>query len=170
MAIMPFRPDLDGQSLRIAIVQARFNEWVGQAVVDACVDQLRVLGVADESMVLMTVPGALEVPQVLARLARMDDFDALIAAGCVMRGETYHFEVVANESARALAQLGLEGGVPVINAILTVDDEAQARARAADKGRDAADAAVEMANLMLTLDSFDEDLALDQAYEEDERS
>ena len=166
MPIEPFKPDLDGDVLRVGIVQSRFNEAVGASIVSACVDELLRLGVEDDSIVHVTVPGALEVPQVLARLARTGDFDVLIAAGCVIRGETYHFEVVANESARGVAQVGLDTGTPVINAILTVENDAQALARAADKGRDAAQVAVEMGNLMLTLGVLEDDDAFNDDFDE----
>jgi 6,7-dimethyl-8-ribityllumazine synthase len=151
MAIDVIAPDLDGASLRIGIVQARFNEWAGQALAGACVAQLRELGVDDDDVTHVTVPGALEIPLALAKLAQTDDFDALIAIGCVIRGETYHFEVVATESARGVARVSLDYGVPVANAILTTDDEEQARARVDEKGRDAARVAVEMANLLWAL-------------------
>ncbi len=164
MALNPFKPDLDGDALRVGIVQARFNESVGEAITNACIDELVLLGVEDDSIVRLTVPGALEVPQVLARLGRMGDFDVLIAAGCVIRGETYHFEVVSNESAKGIARVALDTDTPVINAILTVESDEQAVARAADKGRDAARAAVEMGNLMLMLDVFDDD---DTNYDSD---
>lgn len=152
MALDTITADLDGSSLRIGVVQARFNEWAGQGLAEACFAQLRELGVDDDDITHVMVPGALEIPLALAKLAQADDFDALIAIGCVIRGETYHFEVVANESARGVAQVTLEYGLPVANAILTTDDEDQARARLQEKGRDAARVAVEMANLMWALD------------------
>jgi 6,7-dimethyl-8-ribityllumazine synthase len=152
MAIDTIAADLDGAGLRIGIVQARFNEWAGEALAAACLAELRELGVDEDDITHVTVPGALEVPIALAKLAQADDFDALIAVGCVIRGETYHFEVVANESARGVARVALDYGVPVANAILTTDDEEQARARVDEKGRDAARVAVEMANLMWALD------------------
>lgn len=151
MAIDAIAPDLDGASLRIGIVQARFNEWIGQALADACLAQLADLGVDDSDITHVTVPGALEIPIALARLAQTDDYDALIAIGGVIRGETYHFEVVANESARGAARVALDHNVPVANAILTTDNEEQARVRVEEKGRDAARVAVEMANLMWAL-------------------
>jgi 6,7-dimethyl-8-ribityllumazine synthase len=151
MALDTVPPDLDGANLRIGIVQARFNEWAGAALAEACLAQLSELGVDDDDITHVTVPGALEVPLALAKLAQADDFDALIALGCVIRGETYHFEIVANESARGVAQVALEYGVPVANGILTTEDEDQARARVQEKGRDAAKVAVEMANLMWAL-------------------
>ena len=110
------------------------------------------LGVDEDDVTHVTVPGALEIPLALAKLAATDDFDALIALGCVIRGETYHFEVVANESARGVTRVSLQYGLPVANAILTTENEEQARARVAEKGRDAARVAVEMANLLWALD------------------
>ncbi len=151
MAIDFVAPDLDGADLRIGIVQARFSEWAGQALTKACIEELVQLGVDEDDITHVTVPGALEIPLALARLAEAGDFDALVAVGCVIRGETYHFEVVANESAAGVARVALESGVPVANAILTTENEDQARARVAEKGRDAARVAVEMANLVLAL-------------------
>jgi 6,7-dimethyl-8-ribityllumazine synthase len=151
MAIDEMPPDLDGAGLRIGIVQARFNAWAGQALAQACLDELLRLGVDEDDITRVTVPGALEVPLTLARLADAGDFDALIALGCVIRGDTYHFEVVANESASGLTRVALDAGVPVINGILTTDDEEQARVRVNEKGRDAARVAVEMGNLMWAL-------------------
>ena len=148
MAIDEISPDLDGTGLRIGIVQSRFNEWAGQALGQACVDELLQLGVDVGDITRVTVPGALEVPLTLTRLADAGDFDALIALGCVIRGDTYHFEVVANESAAGLSRVALDTGVPVVNGILTTDDEEQARVRVNEKGRDAARVAVEMANLL----------------------
>jgi len=152
MAVDFVPPDFDGAELRIGIVQARFNEWAGRALVEACLNELITLGVDEGDITHVTVPGALEIPVVLARLAATEDFDALVALGCVIRGETYHFEVVANESARGAAQVALSSGVPVANGIITTQDDEQARARVAEKGRDAARVAVEMANLLLALD------------------
>ncbi len=162
MAIDSIAPDLDGSGLRIGLVQARFNDWAGEALARACIDELQALGVDEDDITHVTVPGALEVPLALARLADAGDFDALIALGCVIRGETYHFEIVANESARGIAQVALERGVPIANAILTTNDEEQARVRVAEKGRDAARVAVEMANLLWALDEGgDDDSAAD---------
>ena len=140
--------DLDGQDLRIAIVQARFNEPITERLVQSCIAELRLLGVDDESITHVTVPGALEVPIALAGLADSERFDALVAIGCIVRGETYHFELVANESGAGVSRVALDHRIPVANAILTVENEAQAWARADEKGRDAARVAVEMANLM----------------------
>lgn len=151
MAIDDISPDLDGAGLRIGIVQSRFNEWAGQALAQACIDELLQLGVDEDDITRVTVPGALEIALTLARLAHAGDFDALVALGCVIRGDTYHFEVVAKESASGLTRVALDSGVPVVNGILTTDDEEQARVRVNEKGRDAARVAVEMGNLMWSL-------------------
>ena len=140
--------DLDGRGLTIGIVQARFNEGITNALRDACLAELASLGVAEDDITLVTVPGALEVPVALRALAETEDYDALIALGCIIRGETYHFELVANESGAGVTRVSLDHRLPVANAILTVENEAQAWARAEEKGRDAARVAVEMANLL----------------------
>jgi 6,7-dimethyl-8-ribityllumazine synthase len=152
MAVDFIAPDFDGKGLRIGIVQARFNEWAGRALLQSCMDELLVLGVDEDDVTHLTVPGALEIPIMLSRLAATGDFDALIAIGCVIRGETHHFEIVAGESARGVAAVALDSGVPVANAILTTDTDEQARARVDEKGRDAARVAVEMANLIWALE------------------
>ena len=140
--------NLDGRDLRIAIVQARFNAAITDKLAQSCLAELAALGVTAKHIKHVTVPGALEVPLALAALADSDDHDALIALGCVIRGETYHFELVANESGAGVTRVSLDHEVPIANAILTVENEAQAWARAEDKGRDAARVAVEMASLM----------------------
>ncbi|MEY2690480.1 MAG: hypothetical protein RL375_4680 [Pseudomonadota bacterium] len=140
--------DLDGEDLRIALVQARFNANITDRMAQACRAELERLGVQARHIRHVTVPGALEVPVALDALAKLDDYDALVAIGCVIRGETYHFELVANESGAGVTRVALDHGVPVANAILTVENEAQAWARAEEKGRDAALVAVEMANLL----------------------
>lgn len=152
MALDTIVPDLDGAELRIGIVQARFNPWAGEALLAACLRELANLGVDEGDTTVLTVPGALEVPLALATLAINGDFDALIGIGCVIRGDTYHFEVVADQSASGLARVALDHRVPVINAILTTDNEEQARARCAEKGAEAARVAVEMANLLWALE------------------
>jgi 6,7-dimethyl-8-ribityllumazine synthase len=152
MALDFIGPDFDGVDLRIGIVQARFNEWAGRALAEACVNELVTLGVDEDDITHITVPGALELPVALARLAATEDYDALIAIGCVIRGETFHFEIVARESAQGVARVSADYGLPVANAILTTDTDEQARLRVEEKGRDAARVAVEMANLMLALD------------------
>lgn len=144
--------DLEGEGLRVGIVQARFNEQVGSAQRQACVAELLELGVDQSDILLTTVPGALEIPLTLAQLAETGRFDALIALGAVIRGETYHFEVVSNESASGIARVALEFHIPVANGVLTVENDEQAMVRAADKGRDCAQVAVEMANLLFAID------------------
>jgi 6,7-dimethyl-8-ribityllumazine synthase len=140
--------DLAGDGLRIGIVRARFNDAVTTTLAEACLAELDRLDVDESDIKHVTVPGALEVPVALKALAASGEFDALIALGCVIRGETYHFELVANESAAGVSRVSLDHQMPVANAILTVEDEAQAWARAVEKGRDAARVAVEMANLL----------------------
>ena len=139
---------IDGRDLRIAIVQARFNAAITDKLAQQCLAELQAIGVTPKNIKHVTVPGALEVAIALNALAESEDYDALIALGCIIRGETYHFELVANESAAALTRVALDHETPIANAILTVENEAQAWARAEDKGRDAARVAVEMANLM----------------------
>ena len=140
---------LDGQGLKIGIVQARFNESITDALVQACTAELKALGVSDITHV--QVPGALEVALALQALAERDEFDALVALGCIIRGETYHFELVANESGSAVTRIGLDYNLPIANAILTTENLAQAVARQDEKGRDAARVAVEMAGLLVRL-------------------
>jgi 6,7-dimethyl-8-ribityllumazine synthase len=140
--------ELDGRSLRIAIAQARFNVSITDRLAQACKDELRAVGVEERHIRHVTVPGALELPIALAALAQTDDYDALIALGCVIRGETYHFELVADQSGAGVLRVSLDNDIPIANAILTVENEAQAWARAEEKGRDAARVAVEMAILM----------------------
>jgi 6,7-dimethyl-8-ribityllumazine synthase len=140
--------EIDGRNLRIGIVQARFNAQITQAMAQACLAELQELGVATKYIKHITVPGALEIPVALLAMADSEDYDALVAIGCVIRGETYHFELVANESGAGVNRVSLDHQLPVANAILTVENEAQAWARAEEKGRDAARVAVEMANLM----------------------
>ena len=139
---------LRGEGLSIGIVQARFNAEITEALAQSCLAELDALGVEDERIDHVKVPGALEIPVVLKVLADSGDYDALIALGCVIRGETYHFDLVANESAAGVSRVSLDHQVPIANAILTCETEQQARDRAADKGRDAARVAVEMANLL----------------------
>jgi 6,7-dimethyl-8-ribityllumazine synthase len=139
---------LDGEDLVIGIVRARFNDAITTKLAQACLAELAALGVADKHITQITVPGALEVPVALKAMADSEDYDALIALGCIIRGETYHFELVANESGAGVSRVSLDHQIPVANAILTVENEAQAWARTEEKGRDAARVAVEMANLM----------------------
>jgi 6,7-dimethyl-8-ribityllumazine synthase len=149
--LQPSDARLDGRRLAIAIVQARFNEGVTNALAQACRAELAALGVQTKNIDHVMVPGALEVPLALQTLAEKNNYDALIALGCIIRGETYHFELVANESGAGVSRIALDYQVPIANAILTVENMAQAEARQTDKGRDAARVAVEMANLMETI-------------------
>jgi len=139
---------LDGRKLYIGIVQARFNEPITNALAQACKAELAALGVQDKHIDHVLVPGALEVPVALQALAERNRYDALIALGCIVRGETYHFELVANESGAGVSRIALDYQLPVANAILTTENMEQAIARQTDKGRDAARVAVEMANLL----------------------
>jgi 6,7-dimethyl-8-ribityllumazine synthase len=143
--------ELTGEGLAIGIVRARFNDAITSKLADACLAELAALGVMANDIKHFTVPGALEIPVVLKALADSGDFDALVAIGCIVRGETYHFELVANESGAGVTRVALDHPIPIANAILTVENEAQAWARAEDKGRDAARVAVEMANLLESL-------------------
>ena len=139
---------LNGKKLAIGIVQARFNESVTNALAEACKSELLLLGVEEKNILHVKVPGALEVPVALQAMAENDKYDALIALGCIIRGETYHFELVANESGSAVTRLALDYQLPIANAILTTENMAQAIARQDEKGRDAARVAIEMANLL----------------------
>ena len=139
---------IDGRDLRIGIVQARFNAAITDKLAHECLAELHALGVTPKHIKHVTVPGALEIALALNALAQSEGYDALIALGCIVRGETYHFELVANESGAAVTRVSLDHEIPVANAILTVENVAQAWARAEEKGRDAARVAVEMANLM----------------------
>ena len=142
---------LNGEDLRIGIVQARFNAAMTDKLAEACRYELAALGVAERHITHVTVPGALEIAVALKAMADSDDFDALIAIGCVIRGETYHFELVANESGAGVTRVALDHQIPIANAILTCDTEQQAWDRVEDKGRESARVAVEMANLMSEL-------------------
>ena len=143
--------DLNGQDLRVGIVQARFNEEHCVALTKACITELIALGVSQADIKLVTVPGALEIPFALQKLAETGEFDGLVALGAVIRGETYHFELVSNESAAGVTRVSIESGLPIANGILTCDTDAQAHARVVVKGADCAKAVVEMANLALAL-------------------
>ena len=140
--------ELIGEGLRIGIVQARFNDALTRKLALACLAELDRLEVESSDITHVTVPGALEIPLVLKAMAESGDFDALVALGCIIRGETYHFELVSNESGAGVTRVSLDHQIPIANAILTVENEAQAWARAEEKGRDAARVAVEMANLL----------------------
>ena len=140
MTIGAYEINVDGAGVRVGIVQARFNAQIGEGLLNACVQELLALGVIGEDILHITVPGALEVPLALQKLAETEQFDALIALGAVIRGETYHFELVSNESGAGITKVGLDYGLPIANAILTTENDEQAIARMAEKGRDARNA------------------------------
>ncbi|MBI2509916.1 MAG: 6,7-dimethyl-8-ribityllumazine synthase [Betaproteobacteria bacterium] len=144
-------PDLNGAGLRIGIVMSRFNQDAGEGLLSSCAAALAKHGVRARDIRVVTVPGAPEVPPALQNMANTGRFDALIALGAVIRGETYHFEIVASKSAEGIASVALDTGVPVANGVLTTDNDGQALARVARKGADCAAVAVEMANLMRRL-------------------
>ena len=143
--------NLDGSGKKIGVVLSRFNSNIGDGLLAACYDELLKLGVNKDDIRIATVPGALETPLILQHMALSERFDALIALGAIIRGETYHFEVVANESARGISEVQLNTGVPVANAVLTTEDDDQAIARMQIKGAEAAQVAIEMANLVRAL-------------------
>lgn len=145
--VFEYDNNLNGAGLKIGIVMSRFNLPVCEGLLSACVSELKRLGVGDGDMVIANVPGALEIPLVLQRMAQSGRFDALVALGTVIRGETYHFEVVSNDSCRAIMEVQLHTGVPIANGILTCETDEQAEVRMQPKGADCAQAAVEMANL-----------------------
>jgi len=156
MTVGTYDPHLEGQGLRIGIVQARFNEDVCHGLLASCLAELKHLGVEDQDVLHVTVPGALEIPLALQKMAQTEQFDALIALGAVIRGETYHFELVSNESGAGITRVGLDFNIPIANAVLTTENDEQAEARMAIKGADAARVAVEMANLSIALDELAE--------------
>jgi 6,7-dimethyl-8-ribityllumazine synthase len=161
MTVGTYETNLSGDGLRVGIVQARFNEVVGKGLLASCLAELAKMGVADEDVLHVTVPGALEIPLALQKMAETQQFDALIALGAVIRGETYHFELVSNESGAGITRVGLDYGIPIANAVLTTENDEQAEVRMEIKGLEAARAAIEMANLAQALeelqDAGDED-------------
>ena len=150
--IVELEPDLGGAGLRIGLVMSRFNIDVCEGLLSACTAELRRHGVTAGDMLLVTVPGALEIALAARKLAQSGRVDAICALGAVIRGETYHFEVVSDQSAAALARVQLDTGIPVANGVLTTDDDDQAEARMSEKGADVARVAIEMANLLRKLD------------------
>ncbi len=164
MTVGTYPIDLDGEGLRIGIVQSRFNEDICLGLLSACLSELKRLGVDDGDVLHVTVPGALEIPLALLKMAESQQFDALIAIGAVVRGETYHFDLVANESAAGISRVGQNFSIPVANGVLTTENEEQAEVRMVEKGTEAARMAVEMANLIMSLE---EELAFDGEETED---
>ena len=157
--------DLNGQDLRIGVVQARFNEDHCVALTNACINELISLGVNQSDIKLVTVPGALEIPFALQKMAETGEFDGLVALGAVIRGETYHFELVSNESAAGITRISIDSGLPIANGVLTCDTDEQAHARVKVKGAECAQAVVEMANLALAL-TPDIDIEINSSEEE----
>lgn len=143
--------NLDGKGMQVGIVLSRFNSNIGDGLLEACKKELLRLGVMSDAITVATVPGALETPLILQHMALSENYDALIALGAIIRGETYHFEVVANESARGISEVQLNTGIPIANAVLTTEDDHQAIARMHVKGAEAAQVAVEMFNLVKAL-------------------
>lgn len=154
MSIKRYVSNVRGEGRRVAVVLSRFNPDVGDGLLSGALRGLREAGVGERDIAIATVPGALEIPLVAQRLAQSGEYDAIVALGAVIRGETYHFEIVANESAAGLASVQLEFGIPIGNGVLTTENDAQALARAEVKGFEAAQAALELSNL---LDAIDED-------------
>jgi 6,7-dimethyl-8-ribityllumazine synthase len=150
--IEEFEPDHRGAGLRIGIVLSRFNAEVGEGLLSSCTARLLKQGVAASDIAIVSVPGALEAPLALQKMAQSRRFDALVALGAVIRGETYHFEIVSNESSNGITSVQLESGVPIANGILTTENDDQALARMMEKGADCAIAAIEMANLLKKFD------------------
>ena len=150
-AQVEIEPNLAVAGLRIGIVMARFNHQIVEGLLSGCRAELQRLGVKPANMTLTTVHGALEIPLALQAMAQSDRFDALVALGAVVRGETYHFEIVSNESARGITDVQLTTGVPIANGVLTTENDDQALVRMVQKGGEAAQAAVEMANLLKAL-------------------
>ncbi|MFD2365951.1 6,7-dimethyl-8-ribityllumazine synthase [Pseudoduganella sp. GCM10020061] len=157
MTVGTYESNLTGSGLRIGIIQARFNADVGHGLLSSCLAELKHLGVADEDVLHVTVPGALEIPLACQKMAETEQFDALIALGAVIRGETYHFELVSNESGAGITRVSLDYGMPIANAVLTTENDEQAEARMAEKGAESARVAVEMANLLLALEELQAD-------------
>ena len=163
-AVGVLEADLNGQDLRIGIVQARFNEAYCVALTTSCIEELIKLGVSQSDIKLVTVPGALEIPFALQKMTETGEFDGLVALGAVIRGETYHFELVSNESASGITRVSMDSGLPIANGVLTCDSDEQAAVRVKVKGADCAKAVVEMANLALAL-TPDIDFEIDPSEE-----
>jgi 6,7-dimethyl-8-ribityllumazine synthase len=152
MTIRHIAPDRKGDGRRVGVVLSRFNAAIGDGLLAGALRALAEAGVAERDIVVATVPGALETPQALQRMAQTGEFDALVALGAVIRGDTFHFEIVANESAAGVSSVALEFGIPIGNGILTCETDAQALARMDGKGFEAAQAALEVANLYEAID------------------
>lgn len=150
--IFGIEPDLSGAGLSIGVVMSRFNQPVCEGLFQSCIEELLKLGVLRDDILVVTVAGALEIPLALKKIADSGQVHALVALGAVIRGETYHFEVVSDQSAAGILRVQLDTGIPAANGVLTVDTDEQAEARMAVKGAEAARVAIEMANLMTAID------------------
>ena len=171
MAVDEIPQNLDGKGLRIGIVIARFNEYAGRGEYEYCLGELKRLGVAEEDITVCHVPGALEIPFALQQMAQTGEYDALIAFGAVIRGETYHFELVANESASGIIRVALDYNIPVANGILTTEDDEQCEDRIEGKAKACAQGAVEMANLATEFPAYgEEDDDTEDAEDEEEKA
>jgi 6,7-dimethyl-8-ribityllumazine synthase len=146
--IYEYESNLNGQGLRVGVVMSRFNLDVCEGLLSACTASLLKHGVAATDIKIATVAGALEIPLVLKKMAESGKFDALVALGAVIRGETYHFEIVSNEMASGITRVNLDTGVPIANGVLTTNTDHQATERMSEKGREAATTVIEMANLL----------------------
>ncbi|MEY3996625.1 MAG: hypothetical protein RL344_968 [Pseudomonadota bacterium] len=166
MNIDLYQADLNGEQLRIAIVMARFNSDIGNALLNSCMHELERLSVAEDNIIVLSVAGALEIPLALQKLAQLGEFNALIALGAVIRGDTYHFEVVSNEMAAGISRISLDESIPIANGVLTVNTDEQAQSRVLEKGADCARVAVEMANMCIDL-SIDDNNTADTESDED---
>jgi len=144
-------PNLDGKGLRIGIAMSRFNMEVCEGLLSSAVAALEKAGVAGSDVVIATAPGALELPLILKKMAESGRFDGLVALGAVIRGDTYHFEIVSNEMAAGITRVTLDCGVPIANGVLTTNTDHQATSRMTEKGREAALCAIEMARLLKAL-------------------
>ena len=165
MSVKGYQGQLDGSEMNIGIVVSRFNEYAGKELYAACLEELKRLGVAEEDITYVTVPGALEIPFALQTMADSNQYQALIALGAVIRGETYHFEIVSDRSSEGIARVTADYGIPVANGVLTCENDEQCKARTHMKGKDCARCAVEMVNLQASLLS---DLYQDEEWEDDD--
>lgn len=168
MAVDVIPSSFDGTDLRIGIVVARFNEYAGRGEFESCMDELKKLGVMPEDVTKVSVPGALEIPYALKLLALSGEYDALIALGAVIRGETYHFEIVSNESAAGIMRVSLDCDIPIANGILTTENDEQCQERIDMKARDCARCAVEMANLSKEFVPDEADGLEDEDYDDED--
>ena len=150
--IYEIEPDLSGEGLAVGVVVSRFNPTVCEALLSACLAELETIGVNRDDMTVVSVPGALEIPMALRKMAATGQFKALVALGAVIRGETYHFELVSDQSGAGIMGVALDSGIPIANGVLTTENDEQAEARMHIKGAEAARVAVEMANLMQAIE------------------